>query len=165
MKRFLVVLCLTALSLTTSCTGSWGSKGNYSAYKYKGSITSTNTDGESFKIDPYYVEIVIPDSFIKKLDLVFENLRFAEGDTAFTAQLEGIEFKETISEVQPTINHIFESAEIVPTIDNKESPENTITNLAGCISKDRVDITFTVVSRGITVKFTTKTSPILPPIN
>lgn len=163
MKRFLVVLSLVALSLTTSCSKNWGTEGNYSAYRYKGNITSTHTDGSTFKIDPYFVEIVIPNSFVKKLNLVFENLRFAEGDTAFTAQLEDIEFKETISEDE-TINHIFEATEIVPSIGGKASPENTITNLAGCISKESVDITFTVASRNVSVKFTTKKSPIAPPI-
>ena len=165
MKRFLFALCLVALSLATSCSHNWGAEGNYSAYKYIGSITTTHADGSSYKIDPYHVEIIIPNSFVRKLDLVFENLRFAESETAFTAQLEGIEFKDTISEDQTSINHIFEAAEIVPAIDGKASPENTITNLAGCISKESVDISFTIASRDITVTFTTKRSIIIPPSN
>ncbi len=155
MKRFFWIIAL--LCLATACNKNTTPQGSYTSAIYKGSLTSTNIeDNTSFEIKSFDIEVIIPNSLVEKLDLVFANLKFVDGGGAITPIFQDIAFKRTISEDQPSLNFIFSAEEVVPVINGEKNTENTIKNLTGCISKSEVLIEFTMANKPYKVKFSAK---------
>ena len=157
MKRFFFALSIIVLSLTTACMNGSTQQGSYTSAQYKGTLTSTNIeDNTSFEIKSFDIEVIIPNSLVEKLDLVFANLKFIDGGGAITPIFQDIAFKRTISEDQTSINYIFSAEEVIPVINGEKNTENTIKNLTGCISKSEVLIEFTMANKPYKVKFLAK---------
>ena len=155
MKRFFWIIAL--LCLATACNKNTTPQGSYTSAIYKGSLTSTNIeDDTSFEIKSFDIEVIIPNSLVEKLDLVFANLKFVDGGGAITPIFQDIAFKRTISEDQTSLNFIFSAEEVVPVINGEKNAENTIKNLTGCISKSEVLIEFTMANKPYRVKFSAK---------
>ena len=155
MKRFFWIIAL--LCLATACNKNTTPQGSYTSAIYKGSLTSTNIeDNTSFEIKSFDIEVIIPNSLVEKLDLVFANLKFVDGGGAITPIFQDIAFKRTISEGQTSLNFIFSAEEVVPVINGEKNAENTIKNLTGCISKSEVLIEFTMANKPYRVKFSAK---------
>ena len=155
MKRFFWIIAL--LCLATACNKNTTPQGSYTSAIYKGSLTSTNIeDNTSFEIKSFDIEVIIPNSLVEKLDLVFANLKFVDGGGAITPIFQDIAFKRTISEDQTSLNFIFSAEEVVPVINGEKNAENTIKNLTGCISKSEVLIEFTMANKPYRVKFSAK---------
>ena len=155
MKRFFWIIAL--LCLATACNKNTTPQGSYTSAIYKGSLTSTNIeDNTSFEIKSFDIEVIIPNSLVEKLDLVFANLKFVDGGGAITPIFQDIAFKRTISEDQTSLNFIFSAEEVVPVINGEKNAENTIKNLTGCISKSEVLIEFTMANKPYKVKFSAK---------
>ena len=155
MKRFFWIISL--LCLATACNKNTTPQGRYNSATYKGSLTSTNIeDDSSYEIKPFYIEVIIPNSLVEKLDLVFANLKFVDGGGAISPIFQDIAFKRTISEDQTSLNFIFSAEEVVPVINGEKNTENTIKNLTGCISKSEVLIEFTMANKPYKVKFSAK---------
>lgn len=155
MKRFFWIIAL--LCLATACNKNTTPQGSYTSAIYKGSLTSTNIeDDSSYEIKPFYIEVIIPNSLVEKLDLVFANLKFVDGGGAISPIFQDIAFKRTISEDQTSQHFIFSAEEVVPVINGEKNAENTIKNLIGCISKSEVLIEFTMANKPYKVKFSAK---------
>lgn len=155
MKRFFWIIAL--LCLATACNKNTTPQGSYTSAIYKGSLTSTNIeDNTSFEIKSFDIEVIIPNSLVEKLDLVFANLKFVDGGGAITPIFQDIAFKRTISEDQTSLNFIFSAEEVVPVINGEKNAENTIKNLTGCISKSEILIEFTMANKPYKVKFSAK---------
>lgn len=155
MKRFFWIIAL--LCLATACNKNTTPQGSYTSAIHKGSLTSTNIeDNTSFEIKSFDIEVIIPNSLVEKLDLVFANLKFVDGGGAITPIFQDIAFKRTISEDQTSLNFIFSAEEVVPVINGEKNAENTIKNLTGCISKSEILIEFTMANKPYKVKFSAK---------
>ena len=156
MKRLLFLMSTLVLLFATSCLGDSGNGGSSSA-TYSGTLTVTDSQsGEvSYSTNESSITISIPNMFEAKLDIVFNGVKFDNMMPALNVTVEGLAFKNTISEDETSINYVFNEEGIVPTVGGIKYEKYKIGVIKGAVGRE-ADIEFTLPSKGKKVTFKSK---------
>ena len=113
MKKIFVLACGVVL-FATSCLSGGGSAGTSSA-DYSGRLTVSEIESgkTTYTDDKAVVTVQIPNIIEPKVDVIFNNIKFATMMPKLNIEFEGLPFVTTVSEDETTLNYIFNVKNVV----------------------------------------------------
>lgn len=153
MKKIMFLTLGMVLLLVTSCLKSDMSKQSTSA-PYSGVCVVEKNGEEVLTNESAKIDITIPSSIEKVLDITFYQLKFTPNMPAQDITIPGIQFTKSISADGPVLNAVFDQANVIPTVGGTQFEQYKIKRVWGEIGAT-VTICFELQNLPYKVTFTT----------
>ena len=153
MKKIMFLTLGMVLLLATSCLKSDMSKQSTSA-PYSGVCVVEKNGEEVLTNESAKIDITIPSSIEKVLDITFYQLKFTPNMPAQDITIPGIQFTKSISADGPVLNVVFDQADVIPTVGGTQFEQYKIKRVWGEIGAT-VTICFELQNLPYKVTFTT----------